>query len=39
VTSPDFALFVKAQNLINYRIYQDLQNEGIFFSVLPAVPL
>jgi len=39
VTSPDFALFVKAQNLINYRIYQDLQNEGIFFSVIPAVPL
>jgi small-conductance mechanosensitive channel len=39
VTSPDFGIFIKAQNLINYRIYQDLQNEGIFFSVTPAVPL
>lgn len=39
VTSPDYGLFVKAQNLINYRIYQDLQNNGIYFSVIPAIPL
>lgn len=39
VTSPDYALFVKAQNLINYRVYQDLQNEGISLSTAPAIPL
>jgi small-conductance mechanosensitive channel len=39
VTSPDYALFVKAQNLINYRIYQDLRNEGIFLSTTAAIPL
>lgn len=39
VTSPDYNLFVKVQNLINYRIYQDLQNEGISLSTAPAIPL
>lgn len=39
MTTPDYGLFVKAQNLINYRIYQDLQNEAITFSVIPAIPL
>jgi len=39
VTSPDHSLFVKAQNLINYRIFQDLQNEAITFSVIPAISI
>ncbi len=36
VTSPTYDLFVKAQNLINLRICQNLQTEAISFSQLPA---
>ena len=38
VTSPDYDLLVKAQNLINLRIFENLQNESIFFSTIPAIP-
>jgi len=39
VTSPDYEILVKAQNLINLRIYQNLQNEAIYFSTTPTLPL
>ena len=39
VTSPDYDLLVKAQNLINLRIYEGLQNGAIYFSPIPAIPL
>jgi len=39
MTTPDYGLFVKAQNLINFRIYQNLQNEAITFSAIPTIPL
>lgn len=39
VTSPDYDIFVKAQNLINFRIYQNLQNEAITISTISTIPL
>ena len=39
VSSPDYDLLVKAQNLINLRIYEGLQNGAIYFSPIPAIPL
>lgn len=39
VTSPDYDLLVKAQNLVNLRIYKNLQNEAIYFSTIPTIPL
>ena len=39
VTSPDYDVLVKAQNLVNLRIYQNLQNEAIYFSTIPVIPL
>ena len=39
VTSPDYDIFVKAQNLINLRILENLQKEAIFFSTVPQITL
>lgn len=39
VTSPDYDVLVKAQNQINLKIYQNLQNEAIYFSTIPTIPL
>lgn len=39
VTSPDYDILVKAQNLINLRIYQNLQKEAIYLSTIPVIPL
>ena len=39
VTSPDYDVFVKAQNLINFQVYQNLENEEIHFSTTATIPL
>ncbi len=39
VTSPDYDVLVKAQNLINLGIYERLQKEAIFFSTIPQITL
>jgi hypothetical protein len=38
VTSPDYDMLVKAQNLINLRIYQNMQDAAIYFSTTPSIP-